>query len=109
LKRIERTGFGQFLFYDWRFCPDGSPNQEFVLNDARYAKASVLIGGKNFGCGSSREHAAWALADYGFRAIVAPYFADIFTGNCAQNGIVLVSLDEENRRREDLFTGTSSP
>ncbi len=95
LKRIERTGFGQFLFYDWRFRPDGSPNPDFVLNNARYAGASVLIAGKNFGCGSSREHAAWALADYGFRVIIAPYFADIFTTNCAQNGIMLVSLDEE--------------
>ncbi len=95
LKRIERTGFGQFLFFDWRFRPDGSPNPDFVLNDPRYAGASVLVAGKNFGCGSSREHAAWALADYGFRVIVAPYFADIFTSNCAQNGIVLVALDEE--------------
>ncbi len=95
LKRIERTGFGQFLFYDWRFRPDGSPNPDFVLNDSRYAGASVLVAGKNFGCGSSREHAAWALGDYGFRVIIAPYFADIFTTNCAQNGIVLVSLDEK--------------
>ncbi len=95
LKRIERTGFGQFLFFDWRSRPDGSPNPDFVLNDPRYAGASVLIAGKNFGCGSSREHAAWALADYGFRVILAPYFADIFTTNCAQNGIMLVSLDEE--------------
>ncbi len=95
LKRIERTGFGQFLFYDWRFRPDGSPNADFVLNDSRYAGASVLIAGKNFGCGSSREHAAWALADYGFRVVIAPYFADIFTSNCAQNGIMLVSLDDE--------------
>lgn len=95
LKRIERTGFGQFLFYDWRFRPDGSPNPDFVLNDSRYLGASVLIAGKNFGCGSSREHAAWALGDYGFRVIIAPYFADIFTTNCAQNGIVLVSLDEK--------------
>ncbi len=95
LKRIERTGFGQFLFYDWRFRPDASPNPDFVLNNPRYAGASVLVAGKNFGCGSSREHAAWALADYGFRVIIAPYFADIFTTNCAQNGIMLVSLDEE--------------
>ncbi len=95
LKRIERPGFGQCLFYDWRFRPDGSPNPDFVLNNARYAGASVLVAGKNFGCGSSREHAAWALSDYGFRVIIAPYFADIFTTNCAQNGIMLVSLDEE--------------
>src|SRR5512142_509629 len=95
LKRIERTGFGQFLFYDWRFHPDGTQNAAFVLNEPRYAGASVLIAGKNFGCGSSREHAPWALADYGFRAIVAPYFADIFSGNCAKNGIVLAALREE--------------
>jgi 3-isopropylmalate/(R)-2-methylmalate dehydratase small subunit len=95
LKRIERTGFGQFLFFDWRFHPDSTPNPDFVLNAPRYAGASILVAGKNFGCGSSREHAAWALADYGFRVVIAPYFADIFTGNCAQNGIVLVALDEE--------------
>jgi len=95
LKRIERTGFGQYLFFDWRFQPDGTPNREFVLNESRYRGASVLIAGKNFGCGSSREHAPWALGDYGFRAIIAPQFADIFAGNCAQNGIVLASLPEE--------------
>ncbi len=94
LKRVERTGFGQFLFYDWRCEPNGTPRPEFVLNDSRYAGASVLIAGKNFGCGSSREHAPWALADYGFRAIIAPSFADIFAGNCAKNGIVLCALDE---------------
>jgi 3-isopropylmalate/(R)-2-methylmalate dehydratase small subunit len=99
LKRVERTGFGQFLFYDWRFRPDGSPDQEFVLNDPRYAGASILIAGKNFGCGSSREHAPWALADYGFRAVVAPYFADIFAGNSAKNGIVLAALPEEQISR----------
>jgi 3-isopropylmalate/(R)-2-methylmalate dehydratase small subunit len=95
LKRIERTGFGQFLFYDWRFRPDGTSASEFVLNQPRYKGVSVLISGKNFGCGSSREHAPWALADYGFRAIIAPYFADIFSGNSAKNGIVLVALPEE--------------
>jgi 3-isopropylmalate/(R)-2-methylmalate dehydratase small subunit len=95
LKRIERTGFGQFLFYDWRFRPDGAPDPAFVLNQPRYKGVSVLISGKNFGCGSSREHAPWALADYGFRAIIAPYFADIFSGNSAKNGIVLVALPEE--------------
>lgn len=95
LKRIERTGFGQFLFYDWRFRADGTPDSEFVLNQPRYKGTSVLVSGKNFGCGSSREHAPWALADYGFRAIIAPYFADIFSGNSAKNGIVLVALPEE--------------
>jgi 3-isopropylmalate/(R)-2-methylmalate dehydratase small subunit len=95
LKRIERTGFGQFLFYDWRFRPDGKADPEFVLNQPRYRGASVLIAGKNFGCGSSREHAPWALADYGFRAVIAPHFADIFAGNSAKNGIVLAALPEE--------------
>ena len=95
LKRIERTGFGQFLFYDWRFREDGTLNPDFVLNQPRYAGASVLVAGKNFGCGSSREHAPWALGDYGFRAVVAPYFADIFNNNCAKNGILPVSLPEE--------------
>jgi 3-isopropylmalate/(R)-2-methylmalate dehydratase small subunit len=94
LKRVERTGFGQFLFYDWRFHPDGSENAGFVLNEPRYRGASVLIAGKNFGCGSSREHAPWALADFGFHAIIAPSFADIFAVNCAKNGIVLVSLED---------------
>ena len=75
LKRVERTGFGQFLFYDWRFAADGSPDSSFPLNDPRFSGASILIAGKNFGCGSSREHAPWALADYGFRAIIAPSFA----------------------------------
>jgi 3-isopropylmalate/(R)-2-methylmalate dehydratase small subunit len=95
LKRIERTGFGQFLFYDWRFRPDGTPNPEFPLNDERYRGASILIAGKNFGCGSSREHAPWALADFGFRAIIAPSFADIFANNCMKNGMLPVTLPEE--------------
>ena len=94
LKRIERTGFGQFLFYDWRFKPDGTPDASFVLNSPQYSGASILVAGKNFGCGSSREHAPWALGDYGFRAIIAPYFADIFTSNCLKNGILLVALSE---------------
>lgn len=94
LKRVERTGFGQFLFYDWRFLPNGEPNVEFELNDPRYRGASILIAGKNFGCGSSREHAPWALADYGFRAIIAPSFADIFANNCLKNGLLAVVLSE---------------
>ena len=94
LKRIERTGFGQFLFCDWRFLPDGSPNPEFELNRPAAAGASVLVARRNFGCGSSREHAPWALADYGFRAVIAPTFADIFFNNCFQNGMVPVRLDE---------------
>jgi 3-isopropylmalate/(R)-2-methylmalate dehydratase small subunit len=95
LKRVERTGFGQFLFYDWRFNADDSERPEFALNDPRYRVASVLITGKNFGCGSSREHAPWALADFGFRAIIAPSFADIFSTNCAKNGIVLCPLTDK--------------
>ncbi len=94
LKRIERTGFGQFLFFDWRFNPDGTPKPEFELNLPRYKGASVLIADKNFGCGSSREHAPWALADFGFRAIIAPSFADIFANNCGKNGIVIVRLSD---------------
>lgn len=89
LKRIERTGYGEFLFYDWRNQPD------FVLNDPRYAGAQVLIAAKNFGCGSSREHAAWALSDYGFRVVIAPTFADIFFSNAGKNGIVLARLTED--------------
>ena len=92
LKRVERTGFGPALFYDWRFLPDGSPNPEFELNRPEAAEATILIAGANFGCGSSREHAVWALAEYGFRAVVAPSFADIFTANCFQNGVAPVRL-----------------
>jgi len=95
LKRIERTGFGEFLFYDWRFLPSGELDSSFVLNEPRYRGASILIAGKNFGCGSSREHAPWALADYGFRAIIAPSFADIFANNCMKNGLLPVTLLEE--------------
>ena len=95
LKRIERTGFGQFLFYDWRFTADGAPNPEFVLNKPQYQGATILIAGRNFGSGSSREHAPWALTDYGFRAVIAPAFADIFYNNCFQNGLLPVVLPEE--------------
>ncbi len=94
LKRIERTGFGQFVFYDWRFDADGRPSPEFVLNNPRYAEASILIAGKNFGCGSSREHAPWALADFGFKVIIGTSFADIFYNNSLKNGLVLVRLPE---------------
>jgi 3-isopropylmalate/(R)-2-methylmalate dehydratase small subunit len=95
LKRIERTGFGPALFYDWRYRPDGTPNPEFELNRPNVAGASILVTGPNFGCGSSREHAPWALQDFGFRAIVAPSFADIFFGNCCQNGLLPVVLSED--------------
>src|ERR1700686_895179 len=94
LKRVERTGFGEFLFYDWRFRPDGQPDSSFPLNESRYRGASILVAGKNFGCGSSREHAPWSLADYGFRAIIAPSFADIFANNCLKNGLLPVTLGE---------------
>ena len=95
LKRVERTGFGQFLFYDWRFAATGSPDSSFPLNDLRYQGASILISGKNFGCGSSREHAPWALADYGFRAIIASSFADIFANNSRKNGLLPVALTDD--------------
>jgi 3-isopropylmalate/(R)-2-methylmalate dehydratase small subunit len=95
LKRIERTGFGEFLFYDWRFSADGKKVANFPLHDPRYEKATILIAGRNFGCGSSREHAVWALADYGFRAVIAPSFADIFANNSLKNGLMTVRLPEE--------------
>jgi 3-isopropylmalate/(R)-2-methylmalate dehydratase small subunit len=94
LKRIERTGFGKFLFFDWRYMDDGTDNPEFILNLPEYRGASVLLARRNFGCGSSREHAPWALEDYGFRAIIAPSFADIFYNNCFKNGMLPVRLDE---------------
>src|SRR5829696_8343890 len=93
LKRIERTVFGEFLFYDWRYLPDGRPDPSFVLNEPRYEGASILVAGKNFGCGSSREHAPWALGEFGFRVIIAPSFADIFANNCFKNGMLPITLD----------------
>ncbi|MGB8978953.1 MAG: 3-isopropylmalate dehydratase small subunit [Terriglobales bacterium] len=95
LKRIERTGFGQFLFYDWRFSGDGKANREFVLDAPRYSGASILVAGKNFGCGSSREHAVWALADFGFRVVIGSSFADIFANNSLKNGLLTVRLSDE--------------
>ena len=95
LKRVERTGFGPALFHDWRFRPDGRENPEFELNQPEAAGATILIAGANFGCGSLREHAVWALAEYGFRAILAPSFADIFYANCCQNGVAPVRLPRE--------------
>jgi 3-isopropylmalate/(R)-2-methylmalate dehydratase small subunit len=95
LKRIERTGYGDFLFYDWRQTPEGKPVADFVLNDPKYKGAQILVAGKNFACGSSREHAAWALSDFGFRVVIAPTFADIFFSNAGKNGIVLARLSEE--------------
>ena len=98
LKRIERTGFGEFLFYDWRYSADGALDPSFVLNEPRYQGASILIADKNFGCGSSREHAPWALGEYGFRVIIAPSFADIFANNCFKNGMLPIALNDEQVR-----------
>lgn len=94
LKRIERTGFGQFVFYHWRFDDDGNKRSDFSLNKPEYQDASILITGENFGCGSSREHAPWALLDYGFRVIIAPSFADIFYNNALKNGIIPIKMEE---------------
>jgi 3-isopropylmalate/(R)-2-methylmalate dehydratase small subunit len=95
LKSIERTGFGRHVFHDWRTRPDGSPDPEFVLNQPRYSGATILIAGANFGCGSSREHAAWALQEHGFRAVIAPSFADIFRANALTNGLLPVTANED--------------
>lgn len=105
LKRIERTGFGQFLFFEWRFKENGDVNPEFEPNKARYQGASVLISRANFGCGSSREHAPWAILDYGFKVVIAPSYADIFYNNCFKNGILPLKLSEE--QVEDLFQRTA--
>src|SRR5208283_1055226 len=99
LKRIERTGFGAYLFSDWRFHLDGSHRHDFVLNQEHYRSASILVSGKNFGCGSSREHAAWALREFGFCAIIAPSYADIFRTNAGNNGLLLIELEEPVVRR----------
>jgi 3-isopropylmalate/(R)-2-methylmalate dehydratase small subunit len=96
LKRIERTGFGEFLFYDWRYTPQGVKKDDFVLDQPRYKNASVLVTARNFGCGSSREHAVWALSDFGFRAVIAPSFADIFANNSSKNGFLAVVLSEND-------------
>src|SRR5438067_3463160 len=95
LKKIEKTGFGEFLFNDWRRSAQGKPDESFVLNQPKYSGASILVAAKNFGCGSSREHAVWALADYGFRVVIAPSFADIFANNCVKNGVLTVVLSED--------------
>jgi len=96
LKRIERSGFGQFLFYHWRFDDNGNPRPDFSLNDPKYKDASIIVAGDNFGCGSSREHAPWAVQDYGFRIVIAPSFADIFRNNCVKTGILPIQVSEEN-------------
>src|SRR3974390_3646690 len=107
LKRIERTGFGQFLFNDWRRAADGKLDPAFVLNEPRYQGASILVVGKNFGCGSSREHAVWALADFGFRAVISSSFADIFANNSTKNGFLTVRMSDEEvatvmKRAQDI-------
>lgn len=96
LKRIERTGFGQFLFFDWRFNADGTENAEFEVNRPEYKGATILVSRRNFGSGSSREHAVWALDDYGLRCVIAPSFADIFYNNCFKNGLLPIVLSEED-------------
>ena len=95
LKRIERAGYGAFLFNDWRYDESGAERPDFVLNRPEYRSGSLLVAGRNFGCGSSREHAPWALSDFGFRIVIAPSFADIFFNNCAKNGMLTVILSEE--------------
>jgi 3-isopropylmalate/(R)-2-methylmalate dehydratase small subunit len=106
LKRIERSGYGPFLFYDWRYFDDGTtPNPEFELNQPSVAGASILLARRNFGCGSSREHAVWAIENYGFRAVIAPSFADIFYSNCFKNGVLPIRLSEE--AVDDLFQRAS--
>ena len=110
LKRIERSGFGEFLFFDWRYNDDESINTDFILNRDRYSDVSILVAGANFGCGSSREHAPWALLDFGIRCIISPSFADIFYNNCFKNGILPIILNEEkikeisqySNRREEI-------
>jgi 3-isopropylmalate/(R)-2-methylmalate dehydratase small subunit len=106
LKRIERTGFGQYLFFEWRFFENGDVNPDFNLNKERYKGASVLVSRANFGCGSSREHAPWAIMDYGFKVVIAPSYADIFYNNCFKNGILPIVLSEE--QVEDLFQRTNA-
>jgi len=105
LKRIERTGFGEFLFFDWRFFDDGADNPDFELNHPKNAGASILLARRNFGCGSSREHAVWALENYGIRAVIAPSYADIFFNNCFKNGVLPVTLDDAII--DDLFARTA--
>ncbi|HEY9576528.1 MAG TPA: 3-isopropylmalate dehydratase small subunit [Pseudobacillus sp.] len=95
LKRIERQGFGQFVFHHWRFDDNGNKREDFVMNQMQYENAEILVAGENFGCGSSREHAPWALLDYGFKVVIAPSFADIFYNNCVKNGILAIRLTEE--------------
>lgn len=109
LKRIERTGFGTFLFSDWRYRPEGGERPDFVLNQEHYRGATILVAGKNFGCGSSREHAAWALAEFGFRVILAPSYADIFRNNAGNNGLLVIELSEATIQRIAENAATHCP
>ncbi len=95
LKLVQKSGFGKFLFYNWRFDNDKNTISDFVLNDKQYSNSKILVAGENFGCGSSREHAVWALMDFGFSTIIAPSFADIFYSNCFKNGLLPIMLDEK--------------
>lgn len=105
LKLVQKTGFGQYLFYDWRFENGNKPREDFVLNNPKYCDSKILLTKDNFGCGSSREHAAWALLDYGFRVVIAPSFADIFYNNCFKNGILPIRLDSQSVKK--LFKNSS--
>ena len=105
LKLVQKSGFGKYLFYNWRFDSNDNPNSDFILNDPKYKKSKILVAGDNFGCGSSREHAVWALQDYGFSVIIAPSFADIFYSNCFKNGILPISL--ARKTVEELQHSTS--
>ena len=105
LKLITKSGFGKFLFYDWRFNHDGKEKDDFILNDLHYQNSQILVTNENFGCGSSREHAVWALKDFGFDVIISPSFADIFYSNCFKNGVLPIILDIENIKKLLQFTG----
>jgi 3-isopropylmalate/(R)-2-methylmalate dehydratase small subunit len=107
LKLVGRIGFGQYLFYDWRFDQSGNPNPKFVLNDPRYKEAKILLARSNFGCGSSREHAVWAISDYGFKALIASSYADIFYNNCFKNGLLPITLNE--KIVDSLFKEATEP
>jgi len=99
LKLVQKTGFGKYLFYNWRFDSDGTPKKDFILNESKYANSKILVTNENFGCGSSREHAVWALKDYGFSVIIAPSFADIFYSNCFKNGVLPIQMNRSTVER----------
>jgi 3-isopropylmalate/(R)-2-methylmalate dehydratase small subunit len=105
LKLVQKTGFGKYLFYNWRFDSDGTPKKDFILNESKYANSKILVTNENFGCGSSREHAVWALKDYGFSVIIAPSFADIFYSNCFKNGVLPIQMNRSTVER--LFSDIS--